>query len=154
MSRQEQIREALRKFAAKHGPLQTILATVTSVDAAALTCAVDNDGTPMYDVQLRPVINGNESVTLFPTVGSYVLIARIEDDENWTVIQCDEIDRMRTVIGTMVFEMDGNKFKMVSGALSLHDILTDLVTEVIAIYAPKNVANLVAIKTKINQLFN
>lgn len=154
MSRTQQIRDGFKVLAGNHGPLQTVLATVVSVDEDALTCVVDNDGTEIYDVQLRPVINGNKSFTLIPKVDSYVLLTRIEEDENWCVIQFDEIEKYSITADDAVFEYDGSKFKIEKGALSLHDILEDLVTEVIAIYAPKNVANLTAIKTKINQLFN
>jgi hypothetical protein len=122
MSRQEQIRAALKAFSKEHGPLQTMLATVVSVDESELTCVVDNDGTEIFDVQLRPVINGKESVTLIPKVDSQVLMARIEEDEAWMVIAADEITKLRCVVDDCEFEIE-NGFLIKKGEDSLKQII-------------------------------
>lgn len=132
MNKSQQIRAGLAAFAAKYGPLQTILAKVASVDAVGLTCECDYDGTTLFDVRLRCVINGKESSTFFPKVGSYVLIARIENsEEDWMVIACDELDRHRIVIGALEFEMDGATFSLKKGGESLKKLFDDLITAMV-----------------------
>lgn len=153
MSRITQIREGLRNMAAKHGPLQTLLAEVVSVDEAAMTCVIREDGVDVYDVRLRPVLNGKESLTIFPKVGGYVLASRIEDDEEWMVIAVDEMAKFRIVAGDTIYESDGSRFLIGNAQTSVKDILNDLVDETVKIYAPKNVAAFAAIKIKITQLF-
>jgi hypothetical protein len=123
MTRKEQIREALRKLAGNVGPLQTILAKVVSVNANEFTCLVEDEDVQISDVRLRPVLNTNESITVFPKTGSWVLIQRIEDDAEWIVIAVDEIDKYRIVVDDMVFEMSDNKFLIKKGADTLKDVI-------------------------------
>lgn len=104
MDKHEQIRQGLAALAKRFGPQGTLLATVQSVDETEMTCTLFDDDIEIYDVRLRPVLNGNESLTLFPKVGSYVLAVKIEDTEEWMVIACDEIDKWRLVIGETVIE--------------------------------------------------
>lgn len=136
MSKEQEIRDGFRRMAEKEGPLQTLLAEVVSVDENEMTCVIKDDELEIFDVRLRPVINGKKSFTLYPKVGCYVLAARIEDGEEWMVIAVDEIE----------------KFELTNGDVSLKEILTDLVDEVIKVMAPKNVAALTLIKTQIAQL--
>jgi len=66
MEKDEQIREGLQKIAAGFGPVATMLVKVLSVDEDAKTCEVLDDNITYYDVRLRPVLNGNESITIYP----------------------------------------------------------------------------------------
>jgi hypothetical protein len=153
MSRQEQIRRSLADFAKKHGPAQSIIATVGSVNEDEFTCDLIDGDDQWFDVRLRPVINGKESITLFPKVGSWVMAIRIESDEEWMLIAADQIEKYRMVVGETIIEYDGVKIHVSNSQTSLKGILDDLITEVIAIYAPKNVAALQALKVKVDQLF-
>jgi hypothetical protein len=125
-AKKEHIRKALEKLAGNVGPVPTLLATVHSVDEAALTCTLDDEGFLYFDVRLRPVVNGKESVTLVPVVGSYVLAARIEDDEEFMVIACDEIKSYRIVAESLEFEMSGGKFRIKKGEETLGKLVDDL----------------------------
>lgn len=154
MTKQEQIRQALDRFTSKRGPIQTLLATVKSVDNEELTCVVDEDGLDIFDVRLRPVLNGEESITLFPKVGSWVLITRIEEDFEWMVIACDQVDKVRIVADSMQFEMKDGKFLVKSGDESLGKCIDDLITQIQAIYAPKNSAEIANIKQRFKQLLS
>ena len=63
-------------------------------------------------MRLGPVLNEKESLTLFPKIGSYVLAVKIENDEDWMVVACDEVDKVRVIAGEMIFEMkDGYLIK-------------------------------------------
>lgn len=105
MDKKEQIRQGLANIAAKHGPLVTLLAQVVSVDEAAFTCTCIDDDVELYDVRLRPVINGNESFTMYPAVDSWVLLLRVEDEQEWQVISCDAVDKIRFVVGESSYEI-------------------------------------------------
>ncbi|MGQ0739144.1 MAG: hypothetical protein ACT4OJ_08815 [Bacteroidota bacterium] len=150
----EQIRERLKALAAGVGPVQTILATVDSVNEDELTCVLDEEGVKLYDVRLRPVINGNESVTLIPKVVSWVLATRIEEDSEWMVIAADEVEKYRIVVGNMLFEMAGGKFMVKSGDENLGKCIDDLIAEILLIYAPKNTAAITAIKNRFKLLLS
>lgn len=91
MSKQAEIRQALADHARRYGPQQTMLATVLSVSEDDFTCVLqdDDNGELKYeDVRLRPVLDGNESVTIFPKAGTWALATRVEEDEDWMVIAC------------------------------------------------------------------
>lgn len=154
MTRNEQIREALKKLSGEVGPLQTLLATVLSVDADEYTCVVSDEDIEIADVRLRPVLNGEQSITLFPKVGSFVLIIRLEDDAEWMVLAADEIDSYRIKTGNMIFEMKNGKFNVESGAETLGKCIDDLIIEIQAIFAPKNTAAITAIQLRFKQLLS
>ncbi len=132
MDKKKQIREAISKLAGKVGPVQSILATVVSVDVNEFTCVIDDGDNEIYDVRLRPVLNGNESMTLVPKVDSFVLAVRIEEDEEWMIVATDEIDKFRVKVGTLEFEMDGNKFLLKKGSENLKKMADDLFDAMLA----------------------
>lgn len=154
MDRKKQIRDALQRLAGTVGPVQTILATVVSVDEDELTCVLDWDDVQVHDVRLRPVINGNESVTIIPKEGSWVIAVRLEDDQEWMVLAADEIDKYRIVAGDLLFEMKDGKFLVQSGNQNLGKCIDDLIIEIQAIYAPKNTVAITAIKNRFKQLLS
>lgn len=150
----EHVRGKLGEFAARFGPVQSVLAKVESVNEGEKTCVlVDDDGAKFFDVRLRPVINGKESMTLFPKVGGWALAVRIENSDDWMIVLADELTKLRVKIGNTVLEQDATKFEVSNNVTSLKSILDEIATEMLAIYAPKNVANITAIKTKIPLLF-
>lgn len=157
MNKSQQIRDGLAAFASKYGPLQAIVAKVNSVDAAGLTCECDYDGITLYDVRLRCVINGKESITFFPKVGGYVLAARIENsEEDWMVIACDETDKCRIVIGTLQFEMDATGYLIKKDADSLKEIIQMIIEAVQQIVVMQgnnpDYAKLIQAMTKLNNV--
>lgn len=129
MEKDEQIREGLKKLAAEVGPINTILVKVISVDASEQTCEVMDDEVIYYDVRLRPVINGKESITIFPKIGTWVLILRIEEDHTWQVVSVDEADKVRVVTDTTQFEI-GEGFLLQKDADTLKETLTLIIQAV------------------------
>lgn len=154
MDKKQQIRERLRALAALEGPLQTLLATVESVNLEEYTCVLNDEGIIIHDVRLRPVINNKESITLVPKVGSWVMAIRIEDDADWMVMAVDEIERYRIVSGDMLFEMNAGKFMVQSGAENLGKCIDDLIEQIQLIYAPKNTAEIMLIKNRFKILLS
>lgn len=139
MDKKAQIRQGFQKLASQHGPLQTILATVKSVDEGESTCIlVDEDGLEMFDIRLKPVLTADESVVMFPAVGSFVLIARIEDDEEWLLIACERVDKYRITVADCVIEMESDGIKISKADETLKSILSDLIDAIKALTVPTN----------------
>ena len=130
MATPEQIREGLQKMAKDHGPAVSNIATVKSVDEEKAVCVLeDEDGQEIFEVRLRPVLNGNKSFLQVPKVGSLVLTIRIEDDDDWMVIACDEIEKIIYHVGENVFELS-DKFKIAANGENLKDLIDDLFTAI------------------------
>lgn len=137
MDKKQQIREALRRHAQQVGPMQTMLVTVVSVDESEGTCSlVDDDGLELFDVRLKPVLTDNESLVMFPSVGSWVLIARIEDDEEWLLMSCEQVDKYRVTVGDSVIEMTSDGIKISNGGETLKSILSDLIEAIKLLTVP------------------
>ena len=124
MGKHEEIRESLAAHAKRYGPMQTIIAEVQSVDEPNYICTmVDEDELIYENVRLRPVLDGNQSTTIFPKVGTWVLAIRIEEEEQWMVIAAGEGARYRIKIGTCTLETDGEHWSITKGNDSLKDVM-------------------------------
>lgn len=156
MDKNEQIRLGIKSLLDNpaENKIQTVLATVDSVDEDAFTCDIDDNGVIMYDVRLRPVLNEKEGITIVPKVGSWVLATRIEDDAEWMVLAVDEVEKYRIVIGDMLFEMDNGKYLVKSGDETLGKCIDDLILQIQAIYAPKNTAAITLIQNRLKSLLS
>jgi hypothetical protein len=108
MERVSQIRDALKKLAAQHGPDNSMLAQVKSVNEGELTCDLYDEESELifYDVRLMPVLNGKQSMTLIPKVDSWVVAIRVEDSEDWVIVGVNEIDKWRLMVGQSIIEQD------------------------------------------------
>lgn len=138
MDKKSQIRQGLKKLAAEHGPLQTMLVQVTSVNEDEFICNVIDDDVEIFDVRLRPVLNGNTGIVLIPTLQSWVLITRIEEDQEWCVIGVDEVDKVIMVVGECRFEINDG-FLIKKGTETLKKIFDDLIAQIKLIVVPTNV---------------
>lgn len=136
MDKHEQIRRRLIEIAGNHGPLQTVLAKVNSVHESEMTCDLDDDGVLIYDVRLTPVITGNETIAIYPKVGSMALAVRIEDDDEWMLLSCEKADKYRITANDCIIEMDSSGIKISKGSESLKAILSDLITAIKALTVP------------------
>jgi len=106
MDKGKTIRERLLDFAKRVGPECSMLAQVVSVDEGELTCTLyDEDSeAEFYDVRLRPVIDGNECLTIIPKVDTWVLAVRIEDSEDWLIVAVGEADKWCLKVGEAIIE--------------------------------------------------
>ena len=102
----EDIRQKLGDLAGSSGPAVSNIAKVKSVDENGAVCVLeDEDGQEIPEVRLRPVLTGKKSFLQLPKIGSLVLAVRIEDDEDWMIIACDEVDKFLWVTDTTKIEL-------------------------------------------------
>lgn len=102
----EDIRQKLGDLAGSSGPAVSNIAKVKSVDENGAVCVLeDEDGQEIPEVRLRPVLTGKKSFLQLPKIGSLVLAVRIEDDDDWMIIACDEVDKFLWVTDTTKIEL-------------------------------------------------
>lgn len=85
----EEINKALRNFLAKHARVQAFIGKVSSVDVTKYTCDVlpIDDGPEMFDVRLKPSIDGdNTGLICIPVVGSHVVVSIIGNNDHYAYI--------------------------------------------------------------------
>lgn len=158
MSRLDEIRARLREFAAEVGPAPTMLATVVSVDEDELTCVLDDENGVIPDVRLKPVLDGEEGVIIFPKVGAWALAVRIEDDAEWMLVAASEVEKYRIKKGDYEFELSDAGFVVKKGNDSLKDALTliiEAVQQIIVLQGTNpSYPKLTSALSKINNIFN
>lgn len=148
----DKLRSQFIQESAKRGPMALYDAEVTAVDEAAYTCDVLLEGElPVAQVRLRAVISDNQSIDTLPAVGAQVVIGKMGEDD-YIVIACDQITSQRVTVGGVVFTIDADGTLISKEDETLKKILTDLVTAVISIGAPKDVGTLTGLLTRINNL--
>lgn len=126
MATPEQIREGLKGIAKSYAPEVSNIAKVKSVDEAKATCIlIDEDEQEYLDVRLRPVLNGKKSFLQIPKVGTFVLAIRVEDDDDWMVIACDEVEKVVYYVGNSVFQID-DKFHFEANGKNLANVVSRL----------------------------
>ncbi len=75
---------------------------------------------------MNAIIDELESqLTVYPKVGSKVIIGRLDDQDDMFVIRVSEIDKVTIKIGDQLFEMKDGKFTIKSGDVNLKSILND-----------------------------
>ena len=106
MATEEQIRDGFRSIAASLAPPVSNIARVKSVNETEGTCTlIDEDDQEYLEVRLKPILSDNKSFLQIPKIGTYVLAVRVEDDEDWMVIACDEVDKFLWIVGDTKLEL-------------------------------------------------
>ena len=115
-------------------------------------CIVDND----TEVRLNSIIDELESnITIYPKIGSKVVVARLDNQDELTIIQYSEIDRILIKIESQIFEMKDGKFRILNKEANLKTVLNDLFTtlENSIIQTPSGAGKFIELnKQKFNQL--
>ena len=132
----ELFKQAVKLSRGNKGKFTLIVGTVKAVEGD--TCTVDD----YEDVRLNSIIEVTDSqFTVYPKVGSKVVIGRLENEDNAFVIGVSDIEKLiikmgnqffefkegnvTISIGDQVFEMKSGKFKITNGDVSLKSILND-----------------------------
>ena len=86
------------------------------------TCTVDD----YEDIRLNAIIEETDSqFTVYPKVGSKVVIGRLKNTNSMFVVGVSEIEKVIIKISDQLFEMKDGKFKITNGDVSLKSILND-----------------------------
>lgn len=134
MATEQQIREGLAEMAKKFGPAVSNIAKVKSVDEDGATCVlVDEDGQEYLEVRLRPVLTGNKSFLQVPAVGSFVLAVRVEDDDDWMILACDQVEKFVWNVGETILQLD-DKVHVEANGKNLADLVERLLDVIEAGY--------------------
>lgn len=120
MALDELLQQVVRKSSLKTGKYSISVGTVKEVNGD--TCTVD-----FYeDVRLNAITDDLESqITIYPRIGSNVIIAQLEGEDDSFVVSVSEIDRVVIKIGKQRFEMHEGKFTIKNGDTDLKEILND-----------------------------
>jgi hypothetical protein len=89
---ENEVRQLLAEFMGVNKP--TILGTVKSVDKDECTCVIEDDGTEVPSVRLRPITGSNNGIVRFPKVGAHVLAVKVETSEDWMMVEATEYESM------------------------------------------------------------
>lgn len=146
------LRKEFLKQAHSGGPAAFHDATVTAVYPDTYTCDVLIEGEfEASSIRLRAVVSSNQSIDVLPAVNAAVVIGKLADDI-YIVVAADVITSYRVTIGAMVLKVDDTGFQITNGVTSLKAILTGVVTQMLAIYAPKDIAGIENLQVLINSL--
>lgn len=116
----EFLKQAIIALGKKRKKFTLIVGTVKAIEGD--TCTVDD----YEEVQLNAIIDDLESqFTVYPKVGSKVIIARLDDSDSMFIIRVSEIDKVTIKINDQLFEMKDGKFSIKTGNVSLKSILND-----------------------------
>lgn len=171
----ELFKQAVNLSRKNKGKFTLTVGTVKAVEGD--TCTVDD----YEDVRLNAIIEVTDSqFTVYPKVGSKVVIGRLENEDNAFVLGVSEIEKLiikmgdqlfefkegnvTITIGNQVFEMKSGKFKITNGTVSLKSILDkgfDQLTKAILLtpsgpgkFSPADITVFTDLKTKTNQLLS
>lgn len=152
----EDIKNELAKFAGKYAPAAIISAVVQSINADDTIVVVTGSGLEIDDARLKSVVKDGNKFILVPKVQSTVLIGRIEESEEWSVLMVEEIDKFLLKIGTVSVDVNATGFELKKGTDTLKQILVLLVEAIqpiVVIYGNNpNYTKLTQALTKINNL--
>lgn len=101
------IGQMIKALARQGANIEAQLCTVTAVDAAARTvdCEPLDESAPLLGVNLQANQGLTSGMVLIPKVGSYVIVALMNDGVNGCVIATEEVERMELVIGETRMEV-------------------------------------------------
>ncbi|RQO37952.1 hypothetical protein DBR39_13780 [Chryseobacterium sp. KBW03] len=110
------------------GPPPSNIARVKRVDEESGTCdLIDEDDQEIFEVRLKPILSENKSFLQIPKVGTYVMAIRVEDDDDWMIIACDEVEKYLWVVGDTKLELT-DKILIEAGNQNLLSLMTRLFT--------------------------
>jgi len=125
---EDNIKEQLGAFANKYGPSIIMPAKVLAVNENDCTIEIEfSDESKIDDARLRSVIKAGNKIVQFPSVGSMVLVGRIDGSDDYVVLAIEAID-------FELVEIDGTQFKIAASGFTIKkgtDNLKDAMIKII-----------------------
>lgn len=111
-----ELTEALGSFFTNRQTIALQTAKVTAIETSEQTATVeDMEGLALYDVKLRPTLDGDDSgLLLVPSVGSYVVIGQVGQND-WVVLLTTEVSSVSAKIGGSEMEVTQSGFTFKNG---------------------------------------
>lgn len=113
------IRKLLTEFIGSREP--SILAKVKDVDETECTCTLDDDGTDLFNVRLRPITGENIGIVEIPEVGSFALAIKIEGSDSWMVVACSKVKNIKWLCNEIAINGGNN-----GGVLISQNVIAEL----------------------------
>lgn len=124
---EQEIRQLLSKFIGENNP--TVLGIVKSVDKDECTCVVDDDGTDIPGVRLRPVTGTNTGIVGYPKQGAYVLCVKVEATEEWMMIEATQYESILINCDSIILNNGENGLVKITEMVSwMQKVYNDLQT--------------------------
>lgn len=121
----DEIRRQLREQYGKTSA--TILGKVKDVDEQHRTCTLDDDGLEMPGIRLQCITDKDKGICIFPKENSLALAVCVEGNEDWMIVDCSEIDKIRIDVGQSNIEVKDSEIVINGGSIGMAK--TDKVTE-------------------------
>lgn len=174
MSKTEEIRKAIELIGRQ--PVTIIPGTVKSVNESAGSCEItDQEGLVKYDVRIKAAIDDQVTgLYVIPSVGSSVLIGRIQESNEWVILAYTNFDKVIMKHESSEFVQDddfslvnekcefrlSSKITIKNDQASIKELLNDILTTIKSATAgpynldPKSVADLTQHGQTVNNLFD
>lgn len=153
----EDIKNQFGDFSNKRGPAAVFPAGVTAVNDDDTVKVLLSDNVEIDDVRLRSVIKAGNKIVLVPKVGSIILIARIENSEEFFCVAVEEISDVVYKIGEVVFSIDEAGFVVKKDNDDLKEALIKIIDAVQKIIVLQGTnpdrAKLIEAKASIQNIF-
>lgn len=129
----EQIKEQLGRFAQQYGPSVIMPAIVTAVNEDDTVSVQFLEGGVIDDCRLKSIVKGGDKFVLVPVVGSVVLIARVDNSDEYYVCAVHEITDFICAIDNTTFKQSGKGFQISKGSDSIREALELIIESVQAV---------------------
>jgi hypothetical protein len=134
MKDNDEIKDELGKFSSRFAPAIIVAATVTAINEDDTIQVVFADESTLDDVRLKAVVKDGNKYILSPTVGSVVLVGKINNSDEYVVIAVEDITAINLIIGTVKYKVDETGFLFQKDTDTLKDALTLIVDAVKQIF--------------------
>lgn len=124
MTKDEQIREALKAFSGKGGAI-TLLAEVKTVDEAQAIISVNiGNDLILEDIRLRSIVDGDNGVYIIPQIGSQVMLLRFDNSDEFMAVGFSKFDKV--IIKGETISLEVNQDNIIFNANALGSFLPDI----------------------------
>lgn len=136
----EQIKEQWAEFAGKYGPKVVLPATVTAVNDDDTIAIEFSDDSTVDDARLKSVVKDGNKMIMVPEVGSVVLVARIENSDEFIVVAVESVSEVLWIVGNSRYSMNEEGHLIKKGDDTLKQALVKFIeaVEVIIVMQGRN----------------